>query len=121
MADTLGVKIDVVINDNVIISRVKEALKPAQIKLDSIVLRDSNYYCPMDTSALKKSAITSTVLGSGEITWNTPYARAQYYSLPDKSKQKNPNASLKWFEVAKAKNSKSWEKIVNDEFSKNFK
>lgn len=101
--------------------RIDRGIKAAQFALDSQVLKDSNYYCPLDTSNLQKSGITSTVIGSGLITWRTPYARAQYYSCPNKSLQRNPNASQKWFEVAKSKNLKNWEKLANDEYFKNSK
>lgn len=117
----MGVSLDIKVNlDSIgIKNRLNGATERAQAKLDAQVLKDSNYYCPMDTGMLQKSAILSTVIGSGVIRWNTPYAAEQYYSKPNKSHQKNPNASCKWFEVAKAKNLKNWIRLVNDEFSKN--
>lgn len=91
------------------------AIHKAQIKLDAQVLTDSNYYCPLKTGTLQKSAQINTVLGSGLVKWRTPYARAQYYGVNfDRSKDPNPNACAKWFEAAKARKSKDWEKLVND-------
>lgn len=121
MADSNGVEIKVKINEAQIQRKIDNGASRAQIALDNQVLKDSNYYCPQDTGNLRKSAILSSVLGSGLITWRTPYARAQYYGLPNKSLIPNPNARVKWFEVAKSKNLKNWEKIANDEFNKNNK
>ena len=91
------------------------AIHKAQMKLDAQVLTDSNYYCPLKEGALQKSGIINTVLGSGLVVWKTPYARAQYYGVNfDRSKDKNPNACAKWFEAAKARKVKQWEKLVND-------
>ena len=91
------------------------AIHKAQIKLDAQVLTDSNYYCPLKTGTLQKSGIINTVLGSGLVVWKTPYARRQYYGVNfDHSKSANPNACAKWFEAAKARKVKQWEKLVND-------
>lgn len=51
----------------------------AQIFVDSEVLRLSAPYIPLQTSMLQKSGILGTVPGSGEVVWNAPYARYQYY------------------------------------------
>ena len=91
------------------------AIHKAQIKLDAQALADSNYYCPLKTGTLQKSGIINTVLGSGLVVWKTSYARAQYYGVNfDRSKDPNPNACAKWFEAAKARKVKQWEKLVND-------
>ena len=91
------------------------AIHKAQIKLDAQVLADSNYYCPLKTGTLQKSGIINTVLGSGLVVWKTSYARAQYSCVNvDRSKDPNPNACAKWFEAAKARKVKQWEKLVND-------
>lgn len=48
---------------------------------DSEVLRQCEPYTPRDTGALVNSATTATDIGSGEVIWNTPYARYQYYGV----------------------------------------
>lgn len=106
---------------NKTLDKVQRNVKLCQKALDIQVIKDSNYYCPLDTSMLQKSALVHTVIGSGEVVWQTPYAKEQYYGKPNKSHQKNPNAMMKWFEVAKAKCFKNWEKLVNDEYRKNDK
>ncbi len=88
----------------------------AQKKLDAQVLADSNYYCPLKTGTLQKSAIVGTVIGSGVVRWVTPYARRQYYGVGfDRSKDPNPNATAKWFEAAKARKAEQWRRLVEDE------
>lgn len=105
-------------NDAAAKARISAAIHKAQMKLDQQVITDSNYYCPLRAAqggTLQKSAIINTVLGSGLVQWKTPYARAQYYGINfDHSKSANPNACAKWFEAAKARKLKDWEKLVND-------
>lgn len=48
--------------------------------IDSEVLRLSDPLIPLDTAILKGSGIRSTVIGSGEVKYNTPYAKRQYYT-----------------------------------------
>lgn len=96
-------------------ARISAAVHRAQMKLDQQVIADSNYYVPKKTSTLEKSAQIKTVIGSGLVVWQTPYARAQYYGVSfDHSKQLNPNACAKWFEAAKARKMEQWRKLVDD-------
>lgn len=96
-------------------AKLTAAIHKAQMKLDQQVITDSNYYVPLKTSTLQKSAIINTVIGSGEIVWRTDYARRQYYGVNfDHTKQRNPNACAKWFEAAKARKMEQWRKLVDD-------
>ena len=97
-----------------IMQKINKNASVAQKKLDAVVLADSNKYCPMQTGALQKSGIIATVIGSGLLSWETPYARKQYYEYPEKRHNRNPNATGKWFETAKANRIKEWERIVNE-------
>ena len=101
------------VDDKAIVERIKKDVSTKQAKLDAQVLKDSNFYAPMDTGTLIKSGIIHTVLGSGLVQWETPYVREQYYERPEKSHQKNPSASMKWFEVAKSKRLKNWKRLIN--------
>lgn len=47
--------------------------------IDSEVIRLSDPYTPHLTGALKKSAKTGTDIGSGEVIWNSIYAKFLYY------------------------------------------
>mgnify|MGYP003297746937 CR=1 FL=1 len=87
--------------------------------LTAMVLQDSNFFIPVKTSTLEKSAIINTQITKGEIRWQADYARRQYYGVNfDHSKQKNPNARAKWFEAAKARWLEKWERFVNDMFKR---
>ena len=102
-------------NDAATKARISASIYKAQIRLDQQVITDSNFYCPLKTGTLQKSAIINTVLGSGLVKWRTPYARAQYYGVNlDRSKDPNPNACAKWFEAAKARKMEQWRKLVDD-------
>lgn len=47
--------------------------------IDSSVIRYCEPYLPYDTGTLARSANTATAVGSGEVRYETPYARYQYY------------------------------------------
>lgn len=51
----------------------------AQKFVDSEVLRLCDPLIPFRTGMLIKSGILGTEIGSGEVKWIAPYARAQYY------------------------------------------
>lgn len=80
----------------------------AQKWLDNEVIKDTDKYVPMLDGTLKDSAVRNSIIGSGIITYNTPYARRQYYSLPKKSKSRHPLAVMRWFETSKGVNLSKW-------------
>lgn len=86
---------------NKAISKRQALLTRNQVQLDIQIIKDSNLFCPEDFGTLQASAILHSVPGSGKVVWNEPYAARQYYEAPTKSKDKNPRAQNKWFEVAK--------------------
>ena len=87
--------------------------------LDAMVLRDSNLFCPMDTGTLQRSAVIHTVIGSGQVEWHTPYAAQQYYNWRGgkDSRNRNPRATSKWFETAKARYLDKWLEAIGAEHS----
>ena len=97
--------------------------------VDAAVIRECFPYLPFDKGVLAGSANTATKIGSGEVVYDTPYARYLYYgevygpniprtengiitgywSPPEKfptgekleySTEKNPQAGSHWFERA---------------------
>lgn len=99
----------------IIKAKVVQRFESVQGFLDALVIKDSNYFCPKETSVLQKSAIINTVMGSGLLIWQTPYARAQYYGEHfDHSQQRNLNACAKWFEAAKVRWHSKWVRFVNE-------
>lgn len=56
-----------------------ENMGSVQRFIDSEVIRLMGPYTPFRTGSLERSAIISTVIGSGKVRQNTPYARYLYY------------------------------------------
>lgn len=72
--------------------------------VDSEVLRCSDPYIPFLTGKLKESGTTSTVVGSGMVHYNTPYARKNYYKNRGNGVQGTNRSGLRgrlWFERMK--------------------
>ena len=65
-----------VINDR---SRILAKVQKAQNVIDSEVLRRCDPLVPFKTGSLKRSGITGTKIGSGQVRYTSPYARYQYY------------------------------------------
>lgn len=113
-------KAELVINVGETCKRFEPRYHRAQIFLDSEVLRDSEPYVPKRTGNLILSGNTGTVIGSGKVVYNAPYARKVYYARStDYSEGKNPKACAQWFEAAKATKKSAWvngvEKIIKGE------
>jgi hypothetical protein len=95
-------------------NKTKSAVKFGQRVLDTQVLKDSNFFIPMDNHFLERSGILHSKLGEGLIKWQTVYARRLYYNPQyNFSKDKNPNAQGLWFEAAKALYKKKWLKMAD--------
>ena len=96
------------LNKEYTVSRFNSRYQQAQTYLDNEVLKDCTPYVPMRTGALVRSGMDATVLGSGKVIWNTPYASRCYYGTMNFRKDKHPLACSHWFEVAKANNKGKW-------------
>lgn len=68
--------------------------------IDSECLRLSEPKVPKDTGALIQSGIINTDIGSGEIKYQTPYARRLYYH-PEYNFQQSPERGAYWFDRMK--------------------
>jgi len=110
MATNVRVDFSVLTVSSRIKSRIKRVVQP---QLDNQILKDSNFYAPMDIGGLIDSGIRGTRLGSGKVTWDIVYARRQYYEDNVKSKDNNPNATRLWFEVAKSNKKRNWVDLAN--------
>lgn len=85
------------------------ALKYGQYVLDNQVIKDSNFYVPVDQHYLEKSAKINSKPGEGLVVWQTPYAKRLYYNPQyDFSTDVNPNARGLWFEAAKSSKRSEW-------------
>ena len=96
-----------------ILQRFGKKFQKAQIGLDNEVLKDCEPYVPFQSGALARSGVSGTKPGTGRIVYNSPYAAKQYYRFPIKTKDHHPQASMQWFEKAKAVNQPKWAKGVN--------
>lgn len=85
---------------------LEEGGKVQQV-IDSEVLRMNDPYVPKDTGQLIRSGIQNTKIGSGEVVYQTPYARRQYY-FPMRHSEGRTHM---WFEQMKRSGGK--EKILN--------
>lgn len=114
-----------------------------QKAVDAAVIRECFPYVPFDEGILAGSANTATEIGSGEVVYDTPYARYQYYgevygpsipivengaiigywSPPEKyptgrklqySPEHNPLAGSHWFDRAMADHKKEILKEAQD-------
>lgn len=61
-------------------STIDAILRKTQRFVDSEVLRRCDPLVPFKSGSLKKSGITGTRLGSGQVRYTAPYARYQYYA-----------------------------------------
>ena len=102
------------LNSAEIKANLEATTRQVQAPLDALILQDSNFFCPIKTGTLQKSAIINSRLGSGELVWKTPYARRQYYEYSKPPYQPNPNACGRWFEAAKARWLEKWVRFVNE-------
>lgn len=113
----MGIKID--LKREQIKTRFDHKIEKSQLALDTQVAKDSNYFCPEDTGTLQRSVLTGSKLGSGVLNWDQEYAKPLYYGEGFKfSKDRNPNASAKWFERAKAQYKRAWEALAKIAFKR---
>lgn len=68
--------------------------------IDSEVIRLCDPLVPVRSHVMRQSAIRSTKIGSGLVTYDTPYARRQYYENTGRWQQ-GQRGKL-WFERMKA-------------------
>lgn len=92
-------------------------LKAAQTLFAMRVGLDSNKYCKVDTGQTQRSMQTSSNFAAGEVSWDTSYAKAAYYS-PSAKHDKNPSASSKWFEIAKRNHQAAWLEYAKEQLGK---
>ena len=78
-ADTFSLKSFNYNQDQIIKNRGLENSGNVQKFIDSECLRLTAPKIPKDTGALIESGTINTVIGSGEVIYNTPYARRWYY------------------------------------------
>lgn len=68
--------------------------------IDSEVIKHCAPYAPFETGQMQKSATLGTVIGSGEIVYNSPYAKFLYYGKVMVS----PSTGSPWAKKGERKN-----------------
>lgn len=112
---------------------MEKRIKLAQKRLDTLVISDGEKYVPFKNGGLRASAHIATVIGSGLIVYNTPYAHYQYIGKDmvgvetkkhwaKKYETKIYNGKVlyyheqdtgsQWFEKAKEQNLDKWTRAV---------
>lgn len=74
----------------------------AQMFVDSEILRLSEPFTPKQTGMLVLSGTLGTQIGSGEVKWIAPYARAVYYRPGAIGRNTGPLRGNFWFSRMKA-------------------
>lgn len=96
-----------------VMARIETQRARADFALGTQVLTDSNFYCKQDTKMLIDSSIINSSDDLTLVQWVQEYAWEQYYR-PAARKDKNENATWKWFETAKAAHLTEWTKLYNN-------
>jgi len=80
--------------------------------LDMQVLKDTEPYVPRDDGKLVGSGVRGTKIGSGEVVYDSPYAKKQYYTMRNKARDVHPLATMRWFESAKSTRKQVWLRLI---------
>ena len=99
--------------------KTEKNFSQAQKYIDSECLRHCDPYVPFLTGTMKRSGISGTVLGSGELIYTAPYAKRQYYENAGRGKQGTAQGGLRgkmFFERMKADHKKDIMKGAKDKF-----
>ena len=89
--------------------------------IDSEVLRRSSPLTPYLGGDLERSGVCGTVIGSGEVVYNVPYGRTQYYGKTKSGKPfnytttKHARAGSYWFERMKAEHKEDILRLAKEE------
>lgn len=92
--------------------RLNSMLSKKQETIDSEVLRLCGPLVPKRTGALERSGALGTVIGSGEVQYIAPYARAQYYNTSQTRSYDSRRGGM-WFERMKTIHRAAILRLVN--------
>lgn len=101
--------ITIQINKHAVEAKVKGAWDKSLPLLAQEIRDDCNDYCKEAEGYLKASSMSHSVLEKGQIIWQTPYARRQYWEIRTAHKDVNPKATWKWCEAAKSACKGKWQ------------
>ena len=103
-------------------SLIDSAFRLALYAAQEQILTDCNTYIKYDEGTMEDSGQHSIKALTLSVTWDTPYARRQWYTgePSKKSKMQHPKASIKWAEKAEAEYRDEWIKILEKGMNKNL-
>ena len=120
MSNTIRIDFDISAIDT-LKEKLSSRRNRAQEVLDLAVMKGTGPFVPMRQGTLASSVLRSTKVGSGEVVYDTPYARHMYYGVhyrtgtPFKySTLKHPLACKEWVNASKAVNMEKWKKEVKE-------
>lgn len=91
----------------------KERQKRTQYALANQMLADMTMYVPYDKGPLRESGLVGS--GGEEISWDTPYAKAQFYGGTGKAnfyRYTTPGTGKRWDLKAKGNHLRAWLQVV---------
>lgn len=88
-----------------------QALKAKQAVFAHRVGFDMNKHCPVDEGTLRDSMPVSSDYESGQLVWDTPYAR-RVMNADAVGTVKNPEARPQWPEYTKSERLGEWRKLA---------
>ena len=108
------------INPNTVTAKVVTAWDKGLKDLSDEILADCNEFCKDDQDTLIRSSYTHSKPEKGKLIWQTDYAKRQYWEIRTAIKDKNPNASWKWCEVAKRRYKNRWKELAEMKLRENL-
>lgn len=103
-------------------SVIEKAFHKALVAAQEQILTDCNTYIKHLEGALEDSSQHTAKDLSLEISWDTPYARRQWYTGKPSatSRMFHPKASIKWAENAQHEYRKDWIRMLEKGMKKNL-
>lgn len=99
------------------------AKKLATVAMTEAARLDTLPFVPWVSGDLARTADTESKPEQGLLiygNYGVPYARAQYYGMPSKTTDAHSQATMQWFEHAKAAKALSWRRIGAAEYGRVF-
>jgi uncharacterized protein YkwD len=106
-----------------ITAKAAGARRASIVAMTEAARMDTLPYVPFVSGALARTADTESKPERGLLIYGNaavPYARAQYYGMPNKTRKAHAHATLQWFEAAKAAKKRTWQRIAASEYDRHF-
>lgn len=97
-----------IIFDVMLKSKIEKMAEKSQAMLKQEVAKGCEKYVPADYNMILTRSVQASIdTKDSYLIYNVPYARRQYYSAPNKSKDIHPDATMQWFEKWKQADGKA--------------